>query len=242
MTRWGMVIDTDRCNGCGACVVACGAENNVPWVGEAEAAKGRAMHWLRLERYVEGDFPNARVRFLPVLCQHCGAAPCEPVCPVYATYHNEEGLNAMVYSRCIGTRFCGNNCPYTVRTFNWFDPEWPEPLDRQLNPEVSVRPVGVMEKCTFCIQRIHEARDVAASENREIADGDVQPACAQSCPTRAIGFGDRDDPDSEVSRLGRSDRAFHLLGELGTDPAVTYLRGRAFASGDDETSEEDGDG
>lgn len=225
MTRWGMVIDTDRCTGCEACVVACAAENNVPTVGEKEAGNGRTMHWLRIERYFEGEFPDCRVRFVPVLCQQCGEAPCEPVCPVYATYHNPEGLNAMVYSRCVGTRFCANNCPYTVRTFNWYAPEWAEPLDLQLNPDVSRRPSGVMEKCTFCVQRIHDARDRAAVEERAPADGDVQPACAQSCPTRAITFGDLEDPESEVTRLAKSDRAFWLLDELGTQPAITYLRG-----------------
>ncbi len=166
-----------------------------------------------------------QVRFVPVLCQHCGEAPCEPVCPVYATYHNPEGLNAMVYSRCVGTRFCANNCPYTVRAFNWFEPQWAEPLELQLNPDVSVRPTGVMEKCTFCVQRIHDAKDRAAAGGRPFQDGDVQPACAQSCPTRAITFGDLEDPDSAVSQKARSDRAFHLLEELGTLPAVTYLRG-----------------
>jgi molybdopterin-containing oxidoreductase family iron-sulfur binding subunit len=220
-----MVIDTDRCTGCEACVVACSAENNVPTVGEDDAAMGRAMHWLRIERVVDGEFPDARVRFLPVLCQHCGAAPCEPVCPVYATYHNAEGLNAMVYSRCVGTRFCANNCPYTVRTFNWRQPEWPEPLDRQLNPDVSVRPAGVMEKCTFCVQRIHQARHEADADEREPRDGDVTPACAQSCPTQAITFGDFDDPESRASRLARSRRAFQLLEDLGTAPGVVYLRG-----------------
>ncbi len=224
MTRWGMAIDLDRCTGCEACVVACNAENNIATVGEDEARAGRTMQWLRIERYYEGEFPNVQTRFMPVLCQQCGSAPCEPVCPVYATYHNPEGLNAMVYSRCVGTRFCANNCPYTVRTFNWFDPEWPEPLDRQLNPDVSTRPDGVMEKCTFCVQRIQAGKDDAAAEEREVADGDIQTACAQSCPTKAIVFGDLDDPDSEVSRWSRSDRAFHLLDDLGTKPAVTYLK------------------
>ncbi len=225
MTRWGMVIDTDRCTGCGACTVACHAENNIQTVGEEEAAKGRSMHWLRIERQYEGSFPDIRVRFRPVLCQHCARAPCEPVCPVYATYRTPEGLNAMVYSRCIGTRYCANNCPYTVRFFNWFAGEWPEPLERQLNPDVSVRPAGVMEKCTFCIQRIQDAQDVAGDEDREVGDGDIQTACSQSCPAKAIVFGDLDNPESRVAQLARSARASHLLEDLGTEPSVIYLSG-----------------
>ncbi|HET9949285.1 MAG TPA: 4Fe-4S dicluster domain-containing protein [Longimicrobiales bacterium] len=225
MTRWGMAIDLDRCTGCGACAVACHAENNIQTVGEAEAARGRAMHWLRIERYYEGTFPDVRVRFRPVMCQQCGHAPCEPVCPVYATYRTPEGLNAMVYARCIGTRYCANNCPYTVRFFNWFDGEWPEPLGRQLNPDVSVRPAGVMEKCTFCVQRIQDAQDVAKDEDRPVRDGEIRTACSQSCPAEAIVFGDLDDPESRVSRLARSDRATHLLEDLSTDPSVIYLSG-----------------
>lgn len=225
MTRWGMAIDLDRCTGCEACVVACAAENNIQTVGEEQAREGRAMHWLRIERYYEGEFPNVRTRFMPVLCQQCGAAPCEPVCPVYATYRNPEGLNAMVYSRCIGTRFCANNCPYTVRVFNWFDAEFPAPLDSQLNPDVSVRPGGVMEKCTFCVQRIQVGKDEAAQEDREAADGEIKTACQQSCPTKAIAFGDLEDPDSEVSRWAESPRAFSLLGDLDTRPGVVYLSG-----------------
>lgn len=225
MTSWGMAIDTDRCNGCNACVVACTAENNVPTVGKEEARKGRTMHWLRIERSMEGEFPNVRMRFRPVLCQQCDHAPCEPVCPVYATYHNPEGLNAMIYSRCVGTRYCANNCPYSVRTFNWFEPEFPAPLDEQLNPDVSVRTAGVMEKCTFCVQRIHAAKQTAKAEGRSLADGDIQPACAESCPPKAIVFGDLDDPNSEVSQAARSDRAEQLLGELGTQPSVVYLSG-----------------
>lgn len=232
MTQWGMVIDTDRCTGCEACVVACAAENNVPMAGEEEALEGRTMHWLRVERHVEGTFPDVEVRFIPVLCQQCGSAPCEPVCPVYATYHNEEGLNAMVYSRCVGTRYCANNCPYTVRTFNWFEPKWEEPLDRQLNPSVSRRPSGVMEKCTFCIQRIQDAKRSAKVEGREVEDGEIETACSQSCAAKAITFGDLEDPDSRVAKLARSDRAFHLLDDLGTQPAVTYLAGRG--RGDDD--------
>ena len=240
MTRWGMVIDTDRCTGCEACVVACNSENNVAVVGEDEANNGRTMQWLRIERYYEGEFPNTRTRFVPVLCQQCGSAPCEPVCPVYATYHNPEGLNAMVYSRCVGTRFCANNCPYTVRTFNWFDPVFEEPLDRQLNPDVSVRRSGIMEKCTFCVQRIQEGKRNAKAEGREVEDGEIKPACAESCPTKAITFGDLADEKSEVSRLAQSRRAYHLQGDLGTDPGVIYLGGEdrpetASASGDSES-------
>ena len=227
MTRWGMAIDTDRCTGCGACVVACHAENNIQTVGEEEAARGRAMHWMRIERYYDGVFPDVKVRFQPVLCQHCERAPCEPVCPVYATYRTPEGLNAMVYSRCIGTRYCANNCPYTVRYFNWFDGQWPEPLERQLNPDVSVRPAGVMEKCTFCVQRIQDAQDVAGDEDREVRDGEIRTACAQSCPAKAIVFGNLEDPESQVARLARLDRATHLLEDVSTEPSVIYLRGGA---------------
>jgi len=225
MTRWGMVIDTDRCTGCGACVVACHAENNIQTVGEVEAGKGRAMHWIRVERYYEGEFPDIKVRFQPVMCQQCGHAPCEPVCPVYATYHTPEGLNAMVYARCIGTRYCANNCPYTVRFFNWFSPDFPEPLERQLNPDVSVRSAGIMEKCTFCIQRIQDAQDVAKDEDREVRDGEIRTACSQSCPAEAIVFGDFDNPDSRVSELAEMARAQRLLEDLSTEPSVIYLRG-----------------
>jgi molybdopterin-containing oxidoreductase family iron-sulfur binding subunit len=225
MTRWGMAIDIDRCTGCGACAVACHAENNIQTVGEVEAAKGRAMHWLRIERYYEGTFPDIKARFMPVLCQHCAHAPCEPVCPVYATYRTPEGLNAMVYARCIGTRYCANNCPYTVRFFNWFTPEFPAPLERQLNPSVSVRPAGVMEKCTFCVQRIQNAQETAAQEDREVRDGEIRTACSQSCPAQAITFGDLDDPASLVAQLAHSDRASHLLEDLSTEPSVIYLAG-----------------
>ena len=225
MSRWGMVIDTDRCTGCGACVVACHAENNIQTVGEAEAARGRAMHWMRVERYYEGEFPDIKVRFQPVMCQQCDHAPCEPVCPVYATYNTPEGLNAMVYARCIGTRYCANNCPYTVRFFNWFSPEFPEPLERQLNPSVSVRTAGVMEKCTFCVQRIKDAQSIAKDEDREVRDGEIRTACSQSCPAQAIVFGDMEDPDSRVAQLAQQARGTHLLEELSTEPSVVYLRG-----------------
>ena len=224
--RWTMVIDLDKCTGCQACVVACHAENNVPVVGEDEVRMGRAMHWLRVERYWEGEYPNVRARFIPIMCQQCENAPCEPVCPVFATYHSQvENLNVQVYNRCIGTRYCANNCPYIARTFNWFDYEFPEPLNEQLNPDVTVRRRGIMEKCTFCIQRIHRAEEAADAEGRAIRDGEVQPACAQSCPTEAMVFGDLSDPKSRVSSLVHSRRSFRLLEELGTEPAVIYLKG-----------------
>lgn len=210
-----MAIDLDRCTGCQACVAACHAENNLPVSNPEQAAKGRAVHWIRVDRYYEGEFPNVRVKYRPVLCQQCDEAPCEPVCPVYATYKNPEGLNVQVYNRCVGTRYCANNCPYSVRFFNWFDPAWPEPLQLQHNPDVSIREGGVMEKCTFCIQRIQRAD----------ADGskDIQPACVQSCPAEAMVFGDLNDSESNVSRLAESGRATQLLGELGTKPKVFYL-------------------
>ena len=222
--KWEMVVDLDRCSGCEACVVACHAENNIRISGEEEAAEGRAINWIRIERYWEGDYPDVKAKFLPVMCQHCDDAPCEPVCPVYASYHTPEGLNAQVYNRCIGVRYCGNNCPYVARQFNWFDPSWDEPLTEQLNPDVSVRSGGVMEKCTFCVQRIRSGKEAAHKEGRRVRDGEITPACVQSCPTSALTFGDRNDPDSRVSHLKKSRRGFHLMESLGTHPAVTYLR------------------
>lgn len=223
--RWVIVVDLDRCTGCQACVVACHAENNVPVVGEQEVAYGRWMHWITIQRYWEGEYPNIKARFMPVMCQQCGGAPCEPVCPVFATYHSPEGLNAQIYSRCIGTRYCGNACPYKVRTYNWFRPEFPAPLTEQLNPDVTVRSRGIIEKCTFCIQRIRRTEIEAQSEGRKPLDGEIQPACAQTCPPGALIFGDLTDPDSRASQLARSRRAFRLLDELGTDPGVIYLKG-----------------
>jgi molybdopterin-containing oxidoreductase family iron-sulfur binding subunit len=218
-----MAIDLDRCTGCEACVVACHAENNLPVSDPEQAAQGRTAHWIRVDRYYEGEFPNVKVKYRPVLCQQCDNAPCEPVCPVYATYHNPEGLNVQVYNRCVGTFYCANNCPYTVRYFNWFAPQWPEPLELQHNPDVAVRMGGVMEKCTFCIQRIKRAKEDASQDSRPLADGDVQPACVQSCPAAAMVFGDLNDPQSKVSRLAGSGRSTRLLEELGTRPKVFYL-------------------
>ena len=228
-----MAIDLDRCTGCEACVVACRAENNIPTVGEGAAGRGRAMHWMRVERYYEGEFPEVRVKFRPVLCQQCDAAPCEPVCPTYASYHTQDGLNGQVYNRCIGTRYCANACPYTVRFFNFFNPAWDKPLHLQLNPDVSIREVGVMEKCTFCVQRIKAAEIRAQAEKRELQDGEFTTACAQACPTKAIVFGDLNDPASEVARLARSNRGGKLLEELGTQPKVTYLQKESWHDGKD---------
>lgn len=220
--RWAMVVDLDRCVGCGACVVACSAENNVAMVGRQLVLEGREMHWLRIERYWEEKTP--RIRFLPMLCQHCDAAPCESVCPVYAPHHSSEGLNNQVYNRCIGTRFCSQNCPYKVRRFNWFTFSRPEPLNLQLNPDVTVRQKGVMEKCSFCVQRIVEAKDRARREARGVRDGEVTPACVQTCPTGALVFGNLMEKESRVSRLVKDVRAYQVLGHLNTKPAVIYLK------------------
>jgi len=230
--KWAMVVDLDRCTGCEACVVACHAENNIPTVGAKEAAIGRAMHWIRVERYYEGEFPDVRAKFRPVFCQQCDAAPCEPVCPTYASYHTSEGLNGQVYNRCIGTRYCANACPYNVRFFNFYNPVWEKPLHLQLNPDVSVREVGVMEKCTFCVQRIKAAEIDAQAEKRELKDGEIQPACAQTCAPRALVFGDLNDPASEVARLAKSNRATRLLEELGTQPKVIYLERESWHDGE----------
>ena len=222
--HWGMAIDLDSCNGCNACVAACYAENNVPVVGADAMGRGRTMSWMRIERFVEPGGSNVDNRFLPMLCQHCDHAPCETVCPVFATYHTDEGLNAQVYNRCVGTRYCANNCPYKVRRFNWSDQQFPEPLNLQLNPDVTARIAGVMEKCTFCVQRIQGGKDTAKDEGRPVQDGDVTPACAQTCPAQAIVFGDMNDPNSRVSQLKNDERAYHALNVLNTRPAVTYLR------------------
>jgi molybdopterin-containing oxidoreductase family iron-sulfur binding subunit len=222
--RWGMAIDVDLCTGCQACVVACQAENNVAIVGKPQAAYGRQQHWLRIERWAEGKPEHPHNLFLPMLCQHCEVAPCEPVCPVFAAYRTEEGLNAQVYNRCVGTRYCGNNCPYHVRRFNWYNWAWPEPLEVQLNPDVTVRQLGVMEKCTMCIQRIVAGKDQARDEKRAVRDGDILTACQQTCPTQAITFGNLKDAKSEVATLAHAPRSYHVLEELGTRPSVTYLK------------------
>jgi molybdopterin-containing oxidoreductase family iron-sulfur binding subunit len=224
--KWTMFIDLDKCTGCAACVVACHAENNVPIVSEKEVTNSRAMHWIRIERYWTGDFPEVQAHFIPILCQQCTSAPCEPVCPVYATMHSErENLNLQVYNRCVGTRYCQNNDPYKVRFFNFFDPWFDEPLTQQLNPDVTVRTAGVMEKCTFCVQRIRRAEEKALVDGQPAEHIQVSPACVQTCPPKALIFGDLNDPNSQVSQLIKSNRKFRLLDHLNTEPNVYYLKG-----------------
>ena len=248
--RWAMTIDLARCTGCSACVTACYAENNIPTVGAvhqsmstqglvgqpgANILRGREMAWIRLERYFEGGEvldDSFETRFVPMLCQQCGNAPCEPVCPVYATYHSPDGLNVQVYNRCVGTRYCSNNCPYKVRYFNWFGygeparPQyaWPERMNWQLNPDVTVRGKGVMEKCTFCVQRIRESEHRAKLEGRAVEADEFTTSCAQACPSHAITFGDAADPAWSVTKMIEDKRAYHVFEELNTFTAVVYLK------------------
>ncbi len=252
--KWGMAIDMNACTGCGSCIVSCSAENNVPVVGRKEVIRSREMHWLRIDRYYTFkdtntkasvskekeinaddnaiDFENVRVQFQPVMCQQCNHAPCETVCPVYATTHSSEGLNQMTYNRCIGTRYCANNCPYKVRRFNWFKLRDNDQFDfymnndlgrMVINPDVTVRSRGVMEKCTFCVQRIQAGKLKAKLENRTMVDGDVKTACQQSCPADAIVFGDLMDKDSEISKLYRNERSYVMLEEYNVQPSVYYM-------------------
>ena len=225
--RWAMAIDLESCTGCSACVAACYIENNVSMVGKDEHLMGREMSWLRIEPRYEED--NAS--FHPVMCQHCDNAPCEPVCPVYAAYHNPEGLNAQIYNRCVGTRYCSNNCPYKVRRFNWFDHPKPEPLNLMSNPDIYERSRGIMEKCSFCIQRIRVAKDSAKDEGRLVQDGEATPACAQTCPADAIVFGNILDPESKVAKMAKSDKAYRELEFFNTKPAVSYLKKKGHSTG-----------
>lgn len=223
--QWAMAVDLSLCTGCQSCVVACQVENNVPVVGKAQVALGREMHWLRIDRYVQEEGGETRTTLQPMACVHCEKAPCEYVCPVNATVHSPDGLNEMVYNRCVGTRFCSNNCPYKVRRFNWFDfhADEGQPQTLKNNPDVTVRARGVMEKCTYCVQRIRRAEIDARRERRALRDGDVVTACAQACPTGAIVFGDKSDPSSRVSRLQANERAYGALNNLGTRPRTRYL-------------------
>ena len=249
--KWAMAIDLDACIGCNACAVACYAENNLPVVGREKFKHGQVMHWMRIERYWDEDgrdFPDQGFQFLPMMCQQCEAAPCETVCPVGATNHTQDGLNSQIYNRCIGSRYCSANCPFKVRYFNWYDYPttenvWPAEMNYQLNPDVTVRGKGVMEKCTFCVQRLRAAEVTAKGEGRIVREGEVQTACQQSCPTGAISFGNLVDPESRVykqwqaqqvdldkdaqeknQKEGGSDlRGYRILEELRSYPSVMYL-------------------
>jgi molybdopterin-containing oxidoreductase family iron-sulfur binding subunit len=218
-----MVIDLDRCTACGSCMAACHQENNLAAVGPQETERDRAFHWLRLVPEVSGSESQLKVTYMPVPCVQCDNPPCVKVCPVHATYLSDEGIVGQIYSRCIGCRYCMAACPYNAKVFNWYEPEWPGELGRRANPDVSRRPKGVVEKCTFCHHRIIVARDEARAAGREIRDGDVNTACAESCPAHAITFGDLDDSESRVSKLAHSPRAFRLGEDLGTEPKVYFL-------------------
>ncbi len=226
MPRWGMVIDLDKCVACQACTVACRMENNTPVAGPNQAALGRAILWNEVIPSIEGEYPNVKMRYVPRPCMHCEDPACIKVCPVQATYKNEEGIVLVNYDRCIGCRFCTVACPYSVRYFNWYEPQWPDELRLHLNPdtEVAPRPRGVVEKCTFCVQRLRKAREKAQAEGRVFQATDYIPACVETCTGRARYFGDLDDPTSLVAQLEKSPRAYRLLEDLGTHPKVIYLR------------------
>ena len=230
--HWGLSIDLNACTGCGNCVIACQAENNIPVIGKDEVRRRRIMHWMRIDRYYSDSIDNPQVYHQPVMCQHCDRAPCENVCPVSATMHSNDGLNHMTYNRCVGTRYCMNNCPYKVRRFNWyaysgnikFDYHMNSDLGRMvLNPDVVVRAKGTVEKCSLCVQRIQEGIAKAKLENRLLIDDDIKPACMQTCPADAITFGNINDENSQISKQLRDKRNYHLLEEISTLPSVGYL-------------------
>ena len=219
-----MVIDLAKCTGCQACEVACKMENNIPISQPDQVRMGRSIAWMKVLVREEGTFPEVKARVIPRPCMHCDNPPCVKVCPVRATFRSDDtGIIGQIYARCIGCRYCANACPYSVKYFNWYEPRWPEELRHHLNPDVSVRPKGVIEKCTFCHHRLQKARERARAEGRPLREVDYQPACVESCPTRAITFGDLDNPNHEVHELSLDPRATRLMEELGTEPKVIYL-------------------
>lgn len=223
MINWGMVIDLNKCTGCGACVSVCRVENNIPNVGPKESQVGREIFWMTILEVVTGEYPDVKVHYIPRPCFHCEKPPCTKVCPVRATYKNEEGLVAQIYHRCIGCRYCIVACPYTVKSFNWYEPNRPQEFSLFHNPDVSLRQRGVVEKCSFCSHRLLKARDQARFESRELREDDYQPACVEACPTSAIVFGDLENEKHAVYQLKKSHRAFKLQEDLGTEPKVIYL-------------------